>query len=513
MRKISAYLILASFSFLFLIVAPIKALQSWTQVNVTNFGDDTNFGGWGLTVNDGKLYIGTSNNFGGEVWSYDGNMWTQVNVNAFGDANNYTIWALGTYGGNLYAGIENDTTGVQVWRYSGSGTSWTKVNTDGFGDSDNIEIWDFTVYRGDFYAGTANWGDGCEIWRYEGGSNWMQVNTNGFGSSGNAAAMSFAVKDDKLYTSTDNSEVWVYNGGTSWSQVNVDEFGDSNNEETFALEVYNGNLYAGVSNFSTGVEVWRYSGSGTSWTQVNSDGFGDSDSQWILDMTVYNDMLYVGAVNIDSGAEVWEYDGNSWMQVNTSGFGDINTGWLSSLGVYDGKLYAVAGSNGEGPADIQVWESYPLSDLEIEIESEIKEVSSYDITYTITMTNNGPDPTSGLSLTANLPSGSSFVSANGSGWTCSEAGGTVTCDDGSLAVGNSTQVIIVVHVEEDGEYVLDATVSGANFDSLQANNSAEIAVLAETGTNMIPYMSIGLVLVITCLLATFTKDNTGCFRY
>src|SRR5439155_26081575 len=43
------------------------------------------------------------------------------------------------------------------------------------------------------------------------------------------------------------------------------------------------------------------------------------------------------------------------------------------------------------------------------------------LTYTVAVTNGGPDPASAVKVTDALPSGTSFVSAGGSNWSCANA--------------------------------------------------------------------------------------------
>src|SRR6202011_5891026 len=62
------------------------------------------------------------------------------------------------------------------------------------------------------------------------------------------------------------------------------------------------------------------------------------------------------------------------------------------------------------------------------------------ISYTINVTNNGPNPAINASLTDTLPAGTTFVSLTAAaGWSCTTpavgAGGTVSCTNGSVAVG------------------------------------------------------------------------------
>jgi len=58
--------------------------------------------------------------------------------------------------------------------------------------------------------------------------------------------------------------------------------------------------------------------------------------------------------------------------------------------------------------------------------------------------NGGPDGASLLSLAITLPPEATFVSAGGSGWSCGEAAGVVTCTLPSLPVGAAPDVAVEV---------------------------------------------------------------------
>ena len=74
-----------------------------------------------------------------------------------------------------------------------------------------------------------------------------------------------------------------------------------------------------------------------------------------------------------------------------------------------------------------------------------------DMTYTIGVDNKGPSHTGGtVTLTDQLPVGTTFVSATPSQGTCSGTT-TVTCDLGTLANGASATVSVIVHVEASVE--------------------------------------------------------------
>jgi uncharacterized repeat protein (TIGR01451 family) len=96
------------------------------------------------------------------------------------------------------------------------------------------------------------------------------------------------------------------------------------------------------------------------------------------------------------------------------------------------------------------------------------------LTYTLTVTNNGPDPSTGSTVIDVLPPGVTFVSATPSQGSCLEVAGTITCMLGPLAVGASATIEIVVTVDPTAVSPLSdtATVTGAETDSVAGNNSA-----------------------------------------
>jgi uncharacterized repeat protein (TIGR01451 family) len=95
-----------------------------------------------------------------------------------------------------------------------------------------------------------------------------------------------------------------------------------------------------------------------------------------------------------------------------------------------------------------------------------------NLTYTVTVTNNGPDAATGVTLTDALPAGVTFVSVTPVAPTCTQAGGVVACDLGTLASGANTTVTIVVTPTQAGEISNGVTVTGKESDPDTENNTA-----------------------------------------
>jgi uncharacterized repeat protein (TIGR01451 family) len=92
-----------------------------------------------------------------------------------------------------------------------------------------------------------------------------------------------------------------------------------------------------------------------------------------------------------------------------------------------------------------------------------------NVTYTVTVANAGPSPATNVVLTDTLPAGVTFVSATAP---CTQTGGTVTCNLGTLASGANSVITIVITPTAAGTLNNSATVAAAEPDPNAANNTA-----------------------------------------
>lgn len=94
-----------------------------------------------------------------------------------------------------------------------------------------------------------------------------------------------------------------------------------------------------------------------------------------------------------------------------------------------------------------------------------------NVTYTVTVSNAGPDSASGVTVTDALPSGMTYRSATPSQGSCSQSGGTVTCSLGVLAKNASATVTIVAEADSVGTKSNTASATSTTADPNAANNS------------------------------------------
>jgi uncharacterized repeat protein (TIGR01451 family) len=107
-------------------------------------------------------------------------------------------------------------------------------------------------------------------------------------------------------------------------------------------------------------------------------------------------------------------------------------------------------------------------------------VSGNRLTYTLAVTNNGPQDATGVTVTDALPGSLHVNSVSSSQGTCTRStatnpqpkGGTVTCTVGNLANGAKASITIVVTTTKPGTLINTAKVNGNETDPDTSNNSA-----------------------------------------
>jgi uncharacterized repeat protein (TIGR01451 family) len=112
------------------------------------------------------------------------------------------------------------------------------------------------------------------------------------------------------------------------------------------------------------------------------------------------------------------------------------------------------------------------------------------ITYTLTASNAGPNAGGAMVLTDTLPPAVNFLTASGSGWTCSHSAGVVTCNRaGTLAVGASAPpVTITGRVTAAGGTITNSAsvepATGGVLDPVPNNNVATVDTVVVPGADV-----------------------------
>jgi len=99
-----------------------------------------------------------------------------------------------------------------------------------------------------------------------------------------------------------------------------------------------------------------------------------------------------------------------------------------------------------------------------------------NITWTIVVTNNGPDADTGVTIADPMPAGNTFVSATSSKGSCT-GGAILNCSIGAMAAGESVTITLITTPSTTGNQVNTVTVAGDRPETNTGNNSASATVL------------------------------------
>ncbi|MBI2397390.1 MAG: DUF11 domain-containing protein [Xanthomonadales bacterium] len=167
------------------------------------------------------------------------------------------------------------------------------------------------------------------------------------------------------------------------------------------------------------------------------------------------------------------------------GGGGIGTSDIIGVNLTAGTQYFVvttAFENGEegtftntinGPGVITLGGVGPQADLGVTVAAPAGVVTNGTFTYTLTATNNGPDPATGVVVTDLLSPSVTFVSSDCG---ATEAAGTVTWNIGAMANGGSATCTLTVSMGAVCAVVDNvASIDGIEGDPGAANNSSAIS--------------------------------------
>src|SRR2546426_227956 len=133
--------------------------------------------------------------------------------------------------------------------------------------------------------------------------------------------------------------------------------------------------------------------------------------------------------------------------------GPLSAGSYSFIAHYNGDLNYTATDSPCEP--LTVTGSADLSITKTDNPDPVN--AGATLTYTVTVTNGGPSTAANVQVTDNLPAGVTFQSASGTGWTCMQAAGVVTCTRGSVVPGGRLSVTCTL-AAVDGPPLVTVTV-------------------------------------------------------
>ncbi len=301
---------------------------------------------------------------------------------------------------------------------------------------------------------------------------------------------------------TFNGNVFVEHGNLTWNAVNAS-----------AITVKKDGWLRGIGTVasitSQGGLIWPGSGSAPGvLTSVGGATLAGGIFRVDLDGPTlgsgYGQLFTSGGVSLSASLTRLELDltfapvpGQSFTIINAAAptqgtFRDLPEG---STFFANGYAFSITYKGGADGNDVVIRVLRQVSaDLAASITAEPSvAVPGQTVTYTLTMHNAGPDPASTPRFTMGMPAGTTFVSVNAPGRTCSTphvgSPGSLTCTGSTLAAGATASIVLTVRVNPGATGSVSATVatfSNTN-DPKSIDNSASLVLPVSQGSGQLPF--------------------------
>ncbi|HXR42795.1 MAG TPA: DUF11 domain-containing protein, partial [Acidothermaceae bacterium] len=202
------------------------------------------------------------------------------------------------------------------------------------------------------------------------------------------------------------------------------------------------------------------SGSGVTWAIDTSVG---TPSQFVLGGTAGKQTLSLASGTLPADADYTVH-----LTALTS---------QTECGTYDNKATLTIG-NGTSPGPASAEESCAFHvDLSItKSGSPARQEGLGNITWTMVVTNNGPDDDTGVKVSDPIPGGTTFVSSSSTQGTCT-GGAILSCDIGPMTAGQKVTITLVTTASAAGTISNTVVVMGDRPETTLANNTASASVV------------------------------------
>jgi uncharacterized repeat protein (TIGR01451 family) len=164
--------------------------------------------------------------------------------------------------------------------------------------------------------------------------------------------------------------------------------------------------------------------------------------------------------------EAWDLNVHATNQVDGSGQAWTFSSWS------DGGSAAHVITTPPSPASYTATFREAIANLAlVKTDPPGRQPTGREMTYTLTVTNNGPDAALGVTVVDQLPPSVTFISATPTQGTCGESGGTVTCNLLTIGSGGTALIDILVNPTSAGTIINSASVFTSATDPNGQDNA------------------------------------------
>ncbi len=187
------------------------------------------------------------------------------------------------------------------------------------------------------------------------------------------------------------------------------------------------------------------------------------------------------------------FAGSVTVTTNASGDATFSTATLAPVAL--NSILSATATDGAGNTSefsANLVNAAPSADLVVTLIAAPEPVAAGGfLTYTITVSNNGPSNATNVVLTNTLPSTVSFIGATSSTGSITQSGSTVTATVGALASGaTATITVTVVSPLTSGSITSSATATLTESDPNSANNTSTFTSTVVQGPNLVVTTSV-----------------------
>lgn len=318
----------------------------------------------------------------------------------------------------------------------------------------------------------------------------------------------------------DAAFVWIRSGGT-WSQQGtrllVNDGVNLISQFSVALSADGNTALIGNASDNTQGAAWVWTRSGGVWTQQGgklvATGAASRQGRAVALSADGDTAIIGGPAGGVGGAAIWTRSGGMWTLLMTLEGSDSPFQGTSVALSADAKT-ALVGWNGDDNNHGAVWPFVASTGLSIVKASVAAGVVEPGRTfgYVLAVTNAGPSTAANVTVTDALPPGLTLFSPPaGSGWTCGQAAGTVTCTAASLPLGVAPPIGIGVTAPSSPATLTNvAKVSSSSPDpDLTDNTATNVTVVAVTDLDVANTTSTVTAFGLFPFTHTLTVTNAG----